>query len=146
MKTNQTTRKFCQKQIERFMVFETSFPKATAGVQVLVDALVQAAASEDHARRIVDHLVETTESFCPLPAAIHAASATIPREARIPSGCSACEGTGWRSVLVSGDETVKLGDAQGRWGQARCEYVSQRCSCPRGQRLAAMDAERKGAA
>lgn len=125
MKSSKPDRKFCDKQIERFMVYETSFPKQLAGVRVLSEALMKHAKSEDHARRTVDQILETSE-FCPMPGVIREVAESLPITSPAPAACSQCGGREWVHVVISGYDSER------------------RCDCALGRHYAAADAERAG--
>lgn len=125
-----TKHEFCKKQVGRLGVFESSFPKTSAGLQELVDTLERNSRNDDHARRTVDRLLKDSQ-FCPIPAQIIAASGSEPAVLKIPMGCAECNGSGWRSVSrmrACTDGTRSRGKVVEVWG-------SERCHCERGRFL-----------
>jgi len=76
----------------------------------LLRVLWQQAASDEHATRIIDHLMDGAE-FCPTPAELMAAAQEVPerlgmlREA--DAQCVNCGGSGWKRTQVGSYSGVK---------------------------------------
>ncbi len=71
------------------------FPPDSAGLTELSRTLGNCAASEDHARRIIDRWIEKHEK-CAKPMDLAAVAADIPVGKVAPEGCGKCL-RGWRS-------------------------------------------------
>ena len=95
----------------------------------LVTALKTRARDLEHARRIVERILETAET-CPTPAQLAAVAANVdPDNGRMPPACKLCLENG--GYYVHTERII---------GSKRVNF-SGRCQCPRGRFLAAKDRE-----
>lgn len=127
-----TKHEFCKKQIGRLQVFESTFPKTSAGIQELIETLERSSRNDDHAKRTVDRMLKDAQ-FCPTPAQIITAASSEPAATvpEIPPGCARCYGSGWMQITRRINGLVYDG--------------VKFCECGRGQWLKQHQAAREGA-
>lgn len=107
------TKKFCVEQVKRL----ASKPFFLAdGAPELAEILLRYAASDDHAKRVVDAAVirgfgEHGEDRCPGPHDLWVLCRDIPASAvsirEASHNCPYCTGTGWEVVTIRGNEGVR---------------------------------------
>jgi hypothetical protein len=128
------TRKEAQQQAKRIAANPMLIPQTDDGAKELVDCLIRHCANTDHAERAMTAFLDGARDPKNLTAELAACAAATRQADSLPPGCERCRyedpetgETRYRSHL---SRTVRGYD------------VSQRCTCERGQALAAGDRRR----
>lgn len=77
----------------------------------LLKALWEQSSSNEHAERIVNRVMETTQ-FCPVPSELIATAQEVPERIGIlrdpEAGCVECGGSGWKQTVRDGYSGVEM--------------------------------------
>jgi len=142
MGQHQLTESFITVQVARLRTIPFK-PEQKADVGAFVEEakriLKKSAKSEDHCRRIVDHVVDSAKGF-PAPAALLEAAASVPERPAepAPAACAECSGTGYQVI----ERLAFNAASQSELLTSAVEY----CTCTRGRWLAQKATDRKESA
>ena len=122
----------CQKQVKRLSGLPSPFGSDRKMLDLeLAAALARHASGDDHATRIVAHLIEATVT-CPTPSQILSASQEVQVNATaLPEPCERCQPDGGYWVQQRAIKNLGLGMHE--------YHYSGRCNCRRGRELSNRD-------